>query len=143
MAIGAAVVLVVVAAMIVFAAVGGSGSASRPTDPTLAADAQGTVFGAAQPTVEAVANLAATTDGALVRFTWDPADTSVAGGAVRYIVARVDDAAGTPPTSTIVDTPGYDAALTAGATTACISVQAFITGVAEAPVPAPTKCSAG
>ena len=132
----AASALLVVLVIVGFVVFGSVGSISRPTADTTAEFDQGGGLVTMPPTVEAAAGIAAATDGSVVHFTW----TASKVPDVQYRVTRVDDGAGTPPTSTIVSTPSIDVTDVAAGSRPCISIDAFIPGVAEAPS-APTKCA--
>ena len=127
--------LVIVLVVIGFVAFGSAGSNSRPTAATTA-ELDGGALVTMPPVVDAVSGVNVAKNGGVIHFTWTPSKIPD----VRYRVTRVDDGGGTPPTSTIVSIPSFDVTDAAAESRPCISIDAFIPGVAEAPS-APTKCT--
>lgn len=124
-----------------FVAFGGKGSDSRPAEVTVADEDPGSITAPVVSRTKIVAadGLKAVRDGTTVHFTW----TADASADVSYLVSRVDDGAGSPPPSTVLTTSSFDVVDVAAGATPCVSVFAFVPGVAESPKPAPIKCVAG
>jgi eukaryotic-like serine/threonine-protein kinase len=133
--IATAATLVLVVAIVGFVALGRDGSDARPSEETAALDIPDDVFTDLPESVENVTNLTSERNGETVTFRWN----SSGDPDLLYLVVRLDDGGGTPPTSTVVSDESV--LLTASdSERPCVSVLAFVPGVAEAPEPAPSTC---
>ena len=126
-------------AVVGFVVIGGKGSTSKSPQDTSAGEEPSPLTVAARQKLEAVSGIGATKAGSTAHFSWKP--SSSAG--VSYIVTRIDDGAGSPPTSVVVTAASFDVVGLPTGSAPCISVHAFVPGSVEAPKPAPTKCAAG
>ena len=126
-------------AVVGFVVIVGKGSTSKSPLDTSTGEEPSPLTVAARQKLEAVSGIGATKDGSTAHFSWKP--SSSAG--VSYIVTRIDDGAGIPPTSVVVTAASFDVVGLPTGSAPCISVHAFVPGSVEAPKPAPTKCAAG